>query len=173
MARNFSTKASNNHFNNASGTILQHEYFHDLPVSLGLTARYALNDRISLESGLDFTRLHSRLDDLHSTMFFAGIPLRMEVILFTSGPFEVYSGIGGEAEKCLKATLGGMKCEEPHIQWSGSAFLGAQTRISRSSWLYFQPELTYYFTKTSLISYRTENRLGITLNAGLRFDISK
>ena len=159
-------------WNNTSGVILQHEYIHDLPMSLGLSARYGLNDRISLETGLEFTRLHSRLDDLHSLMLFAGIPLRMDIRLFKSGPAEVYAGIGGEAEKCLKASFGGIKCNEPKIQWSGSAFLGAQTRIANSAGLYLQPELSYYFTTTTLVSYRTENRLGITLNAGLRFDIA-
>jgi len=174
MAGAIATKASNNNFfNNTAGTILQHDYVHDLPVSLGLSARYAITDRISLESGLDFTRLHSKLDDLHSIMYFAGIPLRLDVKMFSTGPFEVYAGIGGEAEKCLKATFGGMASKEPKIQWSGSAFLGAQTRIARGAWLYFQPELSYYFTKTALISYRTENRLGVTINAGLRFDIAR
>ena len=172
MAGGISTKAGSITWNNTSGVILQHEYIHDLPKSLGVSARYTVGERISLESGIEFTRLHSRLDDLHSVMTFAGIPLRMDIRLFKSGPAEVYAGIGAEAEKCLKATFGGIGFKEPKIQWSGSAFVGAQTRIAGSAWLYLQPELSYYFTKTTLVSYRTENRLGITLSAGLRFDIA-
>ena len=172
MAGGISTKAGSITWNNTSGVILQHEYIHDLPKSLGISARYTVDERISLESGIEFTRLHSRLDDLHSVMTFAGIPLRMDIRLFKSGPAEVYAGIGAEAEKCLKATFGGIGFKEPKIQWSGSAFVGAQTRIAGSAWLYLQPELSYYFTKTTLVSYRTENRLGITLSAGLRFDIA-
>ena len=172
MAGGISTKAGSITWNNTSGVILQHEYIHDLPKSLGISARYTVGERISLESGIEFTRLHSRLDDIHSVMTFAGIPLRMDIRLFKSGPAEVYAGIGAEAEKCLKATFGGIGFKEPKIQWSGSAFVGAQTRIAGSAWLYLQPELSYYFTKTTLVSYRTENRLGITLSAGLRFDIA-
>ncbi len=172
MAGGISTKAGSITWNNTSGVILQHEYIHDLPKSLGVSARYTVGERISLESGIEFTRLHSRLDDLHSVMTFAGIPLRMDIRLFKSGPAEVYAGIGAEAEKCLKASFGGIGFKEPKIQWSGSAFVGAQTRIAGSAWLYLQPELSYYFTKTTLVSYRTENRLGITLSAGLRFDIA-
>lgn len=174
MAGAISTKASNNYIiNNTSGTILQHKYVHDLPVSLGLAVRYGLYERIWLESGLDFTKMHSRLDGLHTVMVYAGIPLRVSYELYSKGPLEVYAGLGGEAEKCLKATLGGIKVSEPGLQWSGSALLGAQVRLARDTWIYVQPDLTYYFTKSTLVSYRSENRLGLTVNAGLRFDISR
>ena len=174
MAGNISTKAANNfHFNNSSGTILQREYVHDLPVSLGLTARYGLTDRLWLESGLDFTRMHSRLDGLHTIILYAGIPLRASYLLYSTGQIEAYAGLGGKAEKCLRATLGGMKVSDPRLQWSGSALLGAQVRLTRTVWIYVQPELTYYFTKSTLVSYRSENRQGLTVNAGLRFDLSR
>ena len=177
MASGIATKASNNYsnnfFNNSSGTILQHNYVHDLPVSIGLSARYGLTNRIWLESGLEFTRMHSRLDGLHTVMHFAGIPLRVNYSLFSSSRFEAYAGLGGKAEKCLKATLGGMKVSEPAVQWSGSVLIGAQTRLAKNAWLYLQPDITYYFTKTSLLSYRTENRLGLTIHAGMRFDIKR
>lgn len=172
MASDIVTKASNNFFNNTTGTILRHNYVHDLPVSIGLSVRYGLTDRIWLESGLEYTKLHSRLDGLHTVMHYAGIPLRANYRLFSTGRFEGYAGIGGKAEKCLKATLGGLKVAEPSLQWSGSALLGAQVRITRSAWIYIQPDLTYYFTKSNLVSYRTENRLGLTFNAGLRFDLT-
>ncbi len=178
LASGFMTKApmataSNNFFNNTSGTILQHRYVHDLPVSLGLSARYGITDRLWLESGLEFTRMHSRLEDINTVMLFAGIPLRVDYTLFSSRSFEAYAGIGGKAEKCLKATLGGMKVSEPKLQWSASALAGAQMRLTGNAWLFLQPDLTYYFTKTSLLSYRTENRLGLTFHAGLRFDITR
>ena len=178
MASGFMTKApvaaaSNNFFNNTSGTILQHRYVHDLPVSLGLSARYGITGRLWLESGLEFTRMHSRLEDLNTVMLFAGIPLRIDYTLFSTRSFEAYAGLGGKAEKCLKATLGGMKVSEPRLQWSASALVGAQARLAGNVWLFLQPDLTYYFTKTSLLSYRTENRLGLTVHAGLRFDITR
>ena len=178
MASGFMTKAplaaaNNSFFNNTSGTILQHRYVHDLPVSLGLSARYGITDRLWLESGLEFTRMHSRLEDLNTVMLFAGIPLRVDYTLFSSRSFEAYAGFGGKAEKCLKATLGGMKVSEPRLQWSASALVGAQARLAGNAWLFLQPDLTYYFTKTSLLSYRTENRLGLTVHAGLRFNITR
>ena len=174
MAGAISTKSANNYyFNNTSGTILQHKYVHDLPVTLGLAVRYGLTGRISLESGLDFTRMHSRLDGLHTVMLYAGIPLRINYRLFSTGRVEAYAGLGGKAEKCLRATFGGMKVSEPGLQWSGSTLIGAQARLTRNAWIFVQPDLTYYFTKSTLVSYRSENRIGLTVNAGLRFDITR
>lgn len=171
MSPEMSTKASNNFWSNNSMNVLQHEYFHDLPLSFGLTASYSLTDRFSLESGLEYTRLHSRLDDIHTVMHFAGIPVRFNYRFFSTGPVDFYTGAGGEVEKCFKATLGGMKVSEKGLQWSGSVLLGAQVRLTRNARLYLQPDLTYYFTKTALVSYRTENRLALSVHAGLRFDI--
>ena len=167
-----SNVASNSFLNNSKGVIMQKEYVHDLPLSFGLNARYWLSDRLSVESGLEYSYLHSRLDDIHTVMHFAGIPLRVDYSLFNAGPVEFYTGIGGKVEKCLKASLGGMRVKERDLQWSGSFNVGARSRLSKNAWIYFQPDISYYFTRTSLTSYRTENRLGLNLRAGILFDIN-
>ena len=164
--------ASNSFLNNSKGVIMQKEYVHDLPLSFGLNARCWLSDRLSVESGLEYSYLHSRLDDIHTVMHFAGIPLRVDYSLFNAGPVEFYTGIGGKVEKCLKASLGGMRVKERDLQWSGSFNVGARSRLSKNAWIYFQPDISYYFTRTSLTSYRTENRLGLSLRAGIFFDIN-
>ena len=167
-----SNVASNSFLNNSKGMIMQKEYVHDLPLSFGLNARCWLSDRLSVESGLEYSYLHSRLDDIHTVMHFAGIPLRVDYSLFNAGPVEFYTGIGGKVEKCLKASLGGMRVKERDLQWSGSFNVGARSRLSKSAWIYFQPDISYYFTRTNLTSYRTENRLGLNLRAGILFDIN-
>ena len=167
-----SNVASNSFLNNSKGVIMQKEYVHDLPLSFGLSARYWLSDRLSVESGLEYSYLHSRLDDIHTVMHFAGIPLRVDYSLFNAGPVEFYTGIGGKVEKCLKASLGGMRVKERDLQWSGSFNVGARSRLSKNAWIYFQPDISYYFTRTNLTSYRTENRLGLNLRAGILFDIN-
>jgi len=50
-------------------------------------------------------------------------------------------------------------------------FGGIQYRIGSLAQLYFQPELSYYFTRTDLVTYRTEHPLGVSLHVGLRFDL--
>ena len=167
-----SNVASNSFLNNSKGMIMQKEYVHDLPLSFGLNARYWLSDRLSVESGLEYSYLHSRLDDIHTVMHFAGIPLRVDYSLFNAGPVDFYAGVGGKVEKCLKASLGGMRVKERNLQWSGSFNVGARSRLSKNAWIYFQPDISYYFTRTNLTSYRTENRLGLNLRAGILFDIN-
>lgn len=167
-----SNVASNSFLNNSKGVIMQKEYVHDLPLSFGLNARYWLSDRLSVESGLEYSYLHSRLDDIHTVMHFAGIPLRVDYSLFNAGPVEFYTGIGGKVEKCLKASLGGMRVKERDLQWSGSFNVGVRSTLSKNAWIYFQPDISYYFTRTNLTSYRTENRLGLNLRAGILFDIN-
>lgn len=147
-------------------------YRHDIPLSAGLALRWDLSPRLSLESGLTYSYLHS-YESLFGDqrLHFAGIPLRLNTLLFSAGPFEVGAGVYGMAEKCLSARQGKLSVKEPGIQWSAGAFLDAGYRLGDSASLYLQPSLSYYFTKTELLTYRTENPLGFSLQAGLRFHL--
>ena len=176
-ARNMSlqSKAANNiYWNNLmmSSEALQLHYRHDLPLSLALCLRWDLSGRIAVESGLTYTYLHSSEQQAgDQRLHFVGIPLKLDVRLFTAGPLSVGVGIYGMGEKCLSAVQGGISYQEPALQWSAGAFLDAGCRLGRLTTLYLQPSLSYYFTKTNLLTYRTENPLGFTLQAGLRFHL--
>ena len=150
-------------------------YTHDLPLSLGLSVRLDLTPRLALESGLEYTYLHSVEESvagrLDQRLHFIGIPLRMETTLWTWDRLGFYAGIGGKVEKCVSASLGTVLCEESRLQWSAEAFGGIQYRLGGRAHLYFQHELSYYFTRTDLITYRTEHPLGLSLHAGLRLDL--
>ena len=150
-------------------------YTHDLPLSLGLSVRLDLTPRLAVESGLEYTYLHSVEESvagrLDQRLHFIGIPLRMETTLWTWDRLGFYAGIGGKVEKCVSASLGTVLCEESRLQWSAETFGGIQYRLGGRAHLYFQPELSYYFTRTDLITYRTEHPLGLSLHAGLRFDL--
>ena len=150
-------------------------YRHDLPVSLGITARMELTPRTGVESGLEYTYLHSTVDSdggqMSQRLHFVGIPVRMDTRLWTGNGLDLYAGLGVKAEKCIAASMGTVDCEEPRLQWSTGAFAGVQYRIGPRAHLYFQPELSYSLTKTDLVTYRTETPLVFTLNAGLRFDL--
>ena len=150
-------------------------YRHDLPVSLGITARMELTPRTGVESGLEYTYLHSTIDSdggqMSQRLHFVGIPVRMDTRLWTGNGLDLYAGLGVKAEKCIAASMGFVNCEEPRFQWSTGAFAGVQYRIGARSHLYFQPEFSYSLTKTDLVTYRTETPIVFTLNAGMRFDL--
>ena len=150
-------------------------YKHDLPVTFGLTARMDLTPRFGAECGMEYTYMHSSIDAeterLSQNLHFIGIPVRLDTRIWSWNGFDMYAGIGVKAEKCVAASLGQVQCEEKRLQWSTGTFAGVQYSIGRHTSLYFQPELSYYLTKTDLITYRTENPLTFTLNAGIRFDL--
>lgn len=150
-------------------------YQHDFPVSMGLTARMEMTPRIGVESGIEYTILHSTVNSqvgqMDQQLHFVGIPVRVDTRLWTRNGLDLYAGLGAKAEKCVAASLGKIACEEPRLQWSAGAFAGVQYRIGPRAHLYFQPDFSYIFTKTELITYRTENPLVFSLNAGLRFDL--
>lgn len=71
----------------------------------------------------------------------------------------------------LFAVQGGIRYPEPTLQWSCGLFVDAGIRLGSFATLYMQPSLSYYFTKTVLMTYRTENPLSFTLQAGFRFNL--
>ena len=161
-----------NQFFPASST---NHYHHDLPLSLGITARMALTYRWGVESGIEYTYLHSAVEsmagDMDQQLHLIGIPLRMDVRLWSHDRFSLYAGLSAMAEKCVAASVGKISCEEKRVLWSTGTFAGVQYQIGGQAYLYFQPQLSYSITNTDLITYRTENPLVISLNAGLRFDL--
>lgn len=150
-------------------------YSHDLPLSVGLTASLSLSKRLSIESGIEYSYLHS-VEDNHGvfaeqSLHFIGIPMRMSYSFLMRGGFSLYAGAGATVEKCIFADIGGTRFPERRLQWSGEAFAGAEYRIWKKTGLYFQPALSYSFTETDFITYRTENPLTLSLSAGLRFHL--
>lgn len=168
------SKSSETDYYNIISTIEQVpiHYQHDIPLSAGLALRWGLSPRVTLESGLTYSYLHS-YEGLFGDqrLHFVGIPLRVNVMLFSVGPLEVGAGGYGMAEKCLSARQGKLVVKVPDIQLSSGVFLDAGYRLGSFASLYLQPSLSYYFTKTRLLTYRTENPLGFSLQAGLRFDL--
>lgn len=150
-------------------------YHHDLPVSLGITFRLGLNSWAGVESGIEYTYLHSSVESvagkLDQRLHFIGIPLRLDARLLSRGRLDLYAGIGVKAEKCIAASFGTVRCEEWRLQWSAEAFAGIQYGLWNRTHLFFQPEVSYYLTGTDLFTYRTEHPLSFTLQAGLRFDL--
>ena len=151
------------------------QYRHDLPVSLGITVRMDLNSWAGVESGIEYTYLHSAVESvagpLEQRLHFIGIPLRLDARLLSRGRFDLYAGVGAKMEKCVSASFGMVRCEERRLQWSAEAFAGVQYGLWNRTHLFFQPEVSYYFTGTDLLTYRTEHPFTITLQAGLRFDL--
>ncbi len=92
----------------ATGTVDNlSEMEHDQPISFGLTLSKAITDNLSIESGLTYTYLSSRLKNANDNfrveetqkIHYLGIPVNINYTLFTFNRFKIYASLGGMLEK--------------------------------------------------------------------------
>lgn len=148
---------------------------HHQPVGFGLSVRREFRHGLSLESGLVYTLLRSDVrtafasEDISQQLHMLGVPLRVNWNFLNRNHFLLYIGAGGMVEKCLYAKFGSKVVTESGVQWSAFGVAGAEYRFGRTVGLYFEPELSYYFTRTGLETARTESPLTLTFRLGMRF----
>lgn len=177
------------------GKSVKTEYKHRLPVRVGLNVAYRLTDRLSVESGVSYTRLSSDMKDGTKDNYssgsqkldYIGVPLNVKYRAFGYRRLSVYASAGLLTEKCVsgKATheyviSGEKKKHEAEDvaakpwQLSVNAALGAQFDVLRNVGVYVEPGVSYYFDDRSPLStiYK-EKPLNFNLNLGIRYTIGK
>ena len=177
------------------GKSVKTEYKHRLPVRVGLNVAYRLTDRLSVESGVSYTRLSSDMKDGTKDNYssgsqkldYIGVPLNVKYCAFAYRRLSVYASAGLLTEKCVsgKATheyviSGEKKKREAEDvaakpwQLSVNAALGAQFDVLRNVGVYVEPGVSYYFDDRSPLStiYK-EKPLNFNLNMGVRYTIGK
>ena len=175
------------------GQEVKTEYKHHLPVRIGLNIAYALSDRLSLESGVSYTRLSSDMKDGTSTNFisgsqsldYVGIPLSLKYKALSYGAFDLYASTGILAEQCVNGKMSKdfviennvKKSEQQNIhsrplQLSANAAIGLQFKIADNIGIYAEPGLSYFFDdNSSLNTIYKEKPLNFNLNIGFRYEI--
>lgn len=177
------------------GKSVKTEYKHRLPVRLGLNVAYRLTDRLSVESGVSYTRLSSDMKDGTKDNYssgsqkldYIGVPLNVKYRAFAYRRLSLYASAGLLTEKCVsgKATheyviSGEKKKRETEDvaakpwQLSVNAALGAQFDVLGNVGVYVEPGVSYYFDDRSQLStiYK-EKPLNFNLNLGVRYTIGK
>lgn len=177
------------------GKSVKTEYKHRLPVRVGINVAYRLTDRLSVESGVSYTRLSSDMKDGTKDNYssgsqkldYIGVPLNVKYRAFGYRRLSVYASAGLLTEKCVsgKATheyviSGEKKKHEAEDvaakpwQLSVNAALGAQLDVLRNVGVYVEPGVSYYFDDRSPLStiYK-EKPLNFNLNLGVRYTIGK
>ena len=163
---------------------------HYRPVRFGLTFRYGIGGRWSVESGLVYNRQKSDLTTRSGSLAvtseqylnYIGIPLNLGYRIWNAGGFRFYASAGAMAEKMVKgfrtvpsaadgeSEKGREEVRIRPLQFSLTGAVGAEYRVGRSLGLYAEPGLTYRFDNGSGVPslYRDEP-LDISVNVGLRF----
>ena len=171
------------------------EYDHHLPIRIGLSVAYALTDRMSISSGLTYTRLSSDIKDAsreskyigEQRLHYVGIPVNVSYKVASSRWISLYGTAGVLAEKCVSGTTdegyvenNTMKYTNTHdisskpLQMSVNAGVGIQFDIIDNVGIYAEPGLSYYFDDGSeLQTIYKEKPLNFNLNVGVRFKLSK
>jgi hypothetical protein len=177
------------------GKSVKTEYKHRLPVRVGLNVAYRLTDRLSVESGVSYTRLSSDMKDGTKDNYssgsqkldYIGVPLNVKYRAFGYRRLSVYASAGLLTEKCVSGKTtheyvisGEKKKHETEDvaakpwQLSVNAALGAQFDVLRNVGVYIEPGVSYYFDDHSPLStiYK-EKPLNFNLNLGIRYTIGK
>ena len=177
------------------GKSVKTEYKHRLPVRIGLNVAYRLTDRLSVESGVSYTRLSSDMKDGTKDNYssgsqkldYIGVPLNVKYRAFGYRRLSVYASAGLLTEKCVSGKTtheyvisGEKKKHEAEDvaakpwQLSVNAALGAQFDVLRNVGVYVEPGVSYYFDDRSPLStiYK-EKPLNFNLNLGVRYTIGK
>lgn len=171
------------------------EYDHHLPIRIGLNVAYALTDRLSIGTGLTYTRLASDIKDAsreskyigEQRLHYVGIPVNVSYKVASFRWISLYGTAGVLAEKCVSGTTdegyvenNTMKYTNTQdisskpLQMSVNAGVGIQFDFIDNVGIYAEPGLSYYFDDGSALqTIYKEKPLNFNLNVGVRFKLGK
>jgi hypothetical protein len=179
---------------NQTSDIEQHVSHHQ-PLRFGVSLRYQLSERWSVESGLTYSLLSSDITrrsnnfNYHTDqkLTYVGIPVNVNYLLWSNRHFNVYGSAGTTVEKMVhghqttQSYVGGKATTAPteHVtirplQWSFSGAAGVEYKIDRVLSFYAEPGLSFHLDNHSEVpTYYQDKPLGFNLNMGLRFNFSQ
>ena len=158
---------------------------HHAPVSVGMQIAFGVAPRLSLSTGVVYTRTSSDFYpyapnndyNVHQVLHYVGIPVGLNYELWSSGGFHAYVMAGAEAAYNVKNDTdedGTRKqdAKRDRVQFSGKASLGAQYDVSPNVGLYVEPGARYYFDNGSDVENTfKDKKLNFNLQFGLRFNL--
>lgn len=176
-----------------NGGLVDARYEHKRPITLQILLSRQLSKRLSLETGLSYTRLNSTITtgsteayiQEEQRLHYLGVPLSLGLVWYSKAHLSLYSSAGLMLELPISA-----KSDISHVsradmdvttfrksasldvpcQWSTSLGVGLQYDFAPHIGVYLEPSLQYFFHDGSDIkTYRTEHPLQVTLPLGIRF----
>ena len=159
---------------------------HKLPVKGGLSLRYSLDDRWSVQTGVNYSYHSSEIEmggeDIDQQLHFIGVPVAVGYNVWGNRHVNVYLTAGGEVEKLVKGRrtvsyTGQQRNEDVKIsrpQLSVQMSAGAEYRATRAVSLYIEPGVSYHFDNGSGVStIYSDKPFEFGLSMGVRVDINR
>lgn len=159
------------HYTNATDN-----FTHRQPVTFALTVGFPLNERLSLVSGVQFSRVQSTIraagKDVAQELNYIGIPLQAQYSLTDNGVFRTYAAAGVLGEKLLSGYFDDKRLNtDEAVQMSLNASLGARVQLWRNFSLRLEPGIRYYLTDSDFITYRTGHPFIFSITFGASIDL--
>lgn len=148
---------------------------HSRPVRIGLSLRYALSTRWSIETGLTYTYLHSEITQRagHSThtaaqrLHYLGVPVGLSYNIWRTNRISIYAAANVMAEKSVAGTE-----TVSRLQFSAGSAVGAELSIGSGIGLYVEPGVTHRFDNHSTVPTIYKDRpTDFNLDLGLRLNL--
>lgn len=159
---------------------------HHAPLSVGVQVGIPLASRLSLSTGVVYTRaasdfaVLSGLDyDTRQVLHYVGVPVGVNYEVWGTRRFHTYVMAGGEADFNVKNSttrndepVDDVKRDRP--QFSAKASVGAQLDVTPQIGVYVEPGAKYYFDNGSSIDNTfKDKKLNFNFQFGLRWNIGK
>ena len=157
---------------------------HHQPITFGLSVSYPLSSRLSLSTGVTYTRLRSDFTSIirgssisqEQTLHYLGIPLNAQYRLFHYGDLNIYLSGGAEADFNIKAHLASegvtQYIDRDRWQFSVQGGVGLQYNVLPQLGLYAEPGVKHYVDNGSrLRNFFKDQPTSFNLQLGLRLNI--
>lgn len=159
---------------------------HHAPISVGAQVGVHLAERLTLSTGVVYTRASSDFASSEATgydtkqvLHYVGVPLGINYEVWGTKSLHTYVMLGGEADFNVKnnTEVGGVKLEKEEVkkdrtQFSGKASVGVQYDVVPQVGLYVEPGAKYYFDNGSDIENTfKDKKWNFNLQFGLRINI--
>ena len=157
---------------------------HERPFTVGLQLRYPLTERLSLSSGVVYTRLKSTFSKLmkgneveqQQQLQYVGVPLELQYRLLQLGRLCVYASAGGQLDWNVSASMSvnGLQADidRDRPQWSLRGGLGLAYRLMPHVGLFVEPSVNHYLDNHSAVSnYFKDKPTSLSLQLGVQLNV--
>lgn len=174
---------------NGKETPAQTSTKHHLPLRAGLCIRWEFIPKLSIETGLMYTMLTSEMTSgserynyiSKQRLNYIGVPLNLNYSFISTRLVNLYVSAGGMVEKCLGGSISTDYISEGSVaaktserigvdplQWSVNLGAGLQVNFIRTTGIFIQPGISWYFDNGSPVEtiYTTQ-----PVNFDFRFGI--
>ncbi|MFZ1235720.1 MAG: porin family protein [Prevotella sp.] len=167
---------------------------HHQPIKFGMSVRYNIDNRWSLQTGLTYSRLCSDFSYSRGTesyvveqnLHYVGLPVNASYSLVKTNRINLYTTVGGEIEKLVKgeskqtfenaskANSNNVSVKENNPMFSLNAAIGGEYRFSKDVSVYVEPGVSHHFNNGSHVeNIYKDTPTNFNLNIGIRVNLNK